>query len=1177
MKPIRLKIKGFNSFLKEQIVDFEKLIYKRIFGIFGPTGSGKSSIIDAMTFALYGNVSRYDGNERKAFINVNSDSVLVVFEFSLIIGKPVFFNISREIKIRKNGAFVHNARLIKTIDGVSNVIGENVTEVNEWIVKIIGLEYKDFIRSVVLPQGKFSEFLMLKNTERRNMLERIFGLEEYGTVLSAKINERRKNQFKIVADIKSKLEVFRDVSKELIFNLQSDLKDKEKIFEKNKIILSEKRIFFDKYKNYVDLKKEFDFYKLKKCELEEEKENIDLKIEKIAWGRKAEKTHHFFLVYKKNEREYNNSYAQFKRFENEFTLVNQDFLKIKGDFDTFSDEKKEKYPKIIKKEAELIQGIKIKKDNEIIESERANLRNEYKNNKKILLEKDSELKKEIDAKNFADNKIFDIEKKKDEINISPEYRENVEYSANIEKKYFELEEKCVSEEKSLKIISQNIKREKEDIDLLEKKILEAKNDIVKFEKEKKFLDEKSFDFYDIIETQQKIEDKKREFFLKKELYLKYNSLSLELENINKNKNALEKKLSNLIDEENNKNDMFSQMSDKIKFLENKEFILELANRLRENTPCPVCGSLEHPMPAEKTANSILCELKSDRDVLKKDIDDILEKKNNIKNKISVLNSEFNKINEEISKIEIDFKDFDVDVGQKEIEKEIKKFEETKRNFESFNKKKKDFAEKEKFLNEQFNKLNLEISKIKSELKKDNEIFQKSENSFNMILEEKNKASEKLEGLKEQLGVDDFKKEYLKLIDYEKLKSKLEIDEKKNREVSSQKQLSIERLKNEIGKYEKIIESIEVAGKEKKAIIDKNIKRVDEICEGKDFDDYFNEVVEKKSFFEKKDVELRKIFEDLELKKNSTLENKVKFEKEKSTLQKIKEESFFELKEVVFENGFQSINDAEEAYMSKEDISEFEKDVELYNDNLKEILSNLKNISIKLEKEDISCNEEDVEKIKLEIDELSEKNEDILSEIGRMKNRIDKAVSDFDKAENLKKQCKEQTYKLDLISDLADAMKGNRFVEFIAKRQLYYVTMDASERLGKMTNGRYAIELDEEDSNFIIRDDFNGGVRRTPNSLSGGEMFLTSLCLALALSGKIQLKNNAPLETFFLDEGFGTLDSNMLEVVMDSLEQLSCEKMNVGVITHVEEIKNRIQSKIIIIPDDGVEGSKIKID
>ena len=66
---------------------------------------------------------------------------------------------------------------------------------------------------------------------------------------------------------------------------------------------------------------------------------------------------------------------------------------------------------------------------------------------------------------------------------------------------------------------------------------------------------------------------------------------------------------------------------------------------------------------------------------------------------------------------------------------------------------------------------------------------------------------------------------------------------------------------------------------------------------------------------------------------------------------------------------------------------------------------------------------------------------------------------------------------------------------------------------------------------------NGGIRRAVNTLSGGEVFLASLSLALALSAQIQLSSHASLELFFLDEGFGTLDDNLLDVVMEALENL----------------------------------------
>ena len=84
--------------------------------------------------------------------------------------------------------------------------------------------------------------------------------------------------------------------------------------------------------------------------------------------------------------------------------------------------------------------------------------------------------------------------------------------------------------------------------------------------------------------------------------------------------------------------------------------------------------------------------------------------------------------------------------------------------------------------------------------------------------------------------------------------------------------------------------------------------------------------------------------------------------------------------------------------------------------------------------------------------------------------------------------------------------------------------------------------------------------------------MASLSLALSLSSKIQLKNNAPLEIFFLDEGFGTLDNNTLDVVINTLEELQTSNISVGIITHIDEIKNRVQNKINVISSEN--GTKI---
>lgn len=79
MRPIKLELSGLNSYTDKQIVDFEKLTERGLFGIFGPTGSGKSTILDAITLAMYGNISR----NTKEFINSSSKETVLSYEFEI--------------------------------------------------------------------------------------------------------------------------------------------------------------------------------------------------------------------------------------------------------------------------------------------------------------------------------------------------------------------------------------------------------------------------------------------------------------------------------------------------------------------------------------------------------------------------------------------------------------------------------------------------------------------------------------------------------------------------------------------------------------------------------------------------------------------------------------------------------------------------------------------------------------------------------------------------------------------------------------------------------------------------------------------------------------------------------------------------------------------------------------
>ena len=134
------------------------------------------------------------------------------------------------------------------------------------------------------------------------------------------------------------------------------------------------------------------------------------------------------------------------------------------------------------------------------------------------------------------------------------------------------------------------------------------------------------------------------------------------------------------------------------------------------------------------------------------------------------------------------------------------------------------------------------------------------------------------------------------------------------------------------------------------------------------------------------------------------------------------------------------------------------------------------------------------------------------------------------------------------------------MEFVANEYLSDIAVAATGTLLQLTGGRYFIRYE---SGFFVGDNLCGGDLRSVNTLSGGETFLVSLSLALSLSSAIYAKSLRPIEFFFLDEGFGTLDEKLIDTVMDSLEKLRNSHFSIGLISHVEELKHRIGNKIMV--------------
>ena len=156
-----------------------------------------------------------------------------------------------------------------------------------------------------------------------------------------------------------------------------------------------------------------------------------------------------------------------------------------------------------------------------------------------------------------------------------------------------------------------------------------------------------------------------------------------------------------------------------------------------------------------------------------------------------------------------------------------------------------------------------------------------------------------------------------------------------------------------------------------------------------------------------------------------------------------------------------------------------------------------------------------------------------------------------------------------IGTLKKMFTGNGFVEFVSRRYLQNVVALANVRFQKMVRQKFKLELSAK-GDFLVRDFLNNGKTRSLKSLSGGQTFQAAFCLALALSENIQRNAGVEQHFFFLDEGFGTLDSENLQIVFETLKALRSENRIVGLISHVEELQQEMDVflKIENDPDKG---------
>ncbi|MFQ5821364.1 MAG: SbcC/MukB-like Walker B domain-containing protein, partial [Candidatus Heimdallarchaeota archaeon] len=203
--------------------------------------------------------------------------------------------------------------------------------------------------------------------------------------------------------------------------------------------------------------------------------------------------------------------------------------------------------------------------------------------------------------------------------------------------------------------------------------------------------------------------------------------------------------------------------------------------------------------------------------------------------------------------------------------------------------------------------------------------------------------------------------------------------------------------------------------------------------------------------------------------------------------------------------------------------------------------------------------EELEKLKNRLEQLNE-------EVGKQKSIIQRLKEALTKREKLEKELADLKLRGEDINTLKQLFKGAGFVNYVSTVYLRNLCHAANERFYQLTRKQLRLEI-SENNNFEVRDFLNEGKVRSVKTLSGGQTFQASLSLALALAESIQKFNESNQNFFFLDEGFGSLDKESLQIVFDTLKSLQKENRIVGVISHVEDLQQEIDTYLKITNDE----------
>ncbi len=1204
MKICKVYIKNLNSLRQEATINFDgpPLSNSGLFAITGDTGAGKTTILDAITLALYGKIHR-NKDVREVMTYGTTESIA---EVEFLVKNERYrarWNIWRA-RQKTDGNIQGPDRKLSRWNSKTDQYdfqAEKIREVDETIEKITGLDYNRFTRSVMLSQGDFAAFLKSGEKERSELLERITGTEVY-TALSKAAYQRHKLEETQLQSLQDEQEHLQLLDSDSLKALKDEVKTLEQAGKVAQKLLEQKR----QHLQYL--------YELERIETEEKAAQeaaalIEQEKANLAGELAHLKRHRQTLPFQSALERIDDSVQmtaqlQAQATQNQLKLVGAKEQTVQGEAQhheakTQRTQQQEQF-KILSAQIEEVISLDLRiaeqsKPLEQARLEQSAMQQEVQQLSANIADKTAlatTQQKQLEAAEQWFKKHQSWQQLRDELPL-------------IEKHYDDLRQllgRKIQLEKQSK--PETLQKQRETFEALQKQLAAAQNEQAQFlesfqaESPKEFVSSRSELLSQLSDDIQQLIAYRQSLQVLQRLQQEYNEQLQELNQFEQELDGLRREMFSVDNEVMTAMEIKDLLKDQLEFkqqvYEQQQMIANYEKdraKLQAGEPCPLCFSKTHPFREKgfkPFTDKALQELESTKgryELIDQKLRKLTQRQQELTQSISNLaGDELDQLGgqvaikqrkllqfeERIRKIapELAREDFYTVKTvwlERRIEHYQKQLEQQKKRREKLLALDKQLVESEQAiqqLEQEAAELQLQIVRleenaqaVEQQLVEINTSYTEQTQSLDHILKkykfhfQEDTAKQTLQHLK------DHSRNYLQ---QEKDQQALQQQLKLNQQALQQTQEQHQKLKTQIEQRTERLQQDE-------ANWQTLVKERHELFGDRDPQTEKQQWQVRMAEAETQLENLQKALEAHRLE-FSRAETQLQ-ETEKRQAEQVKTTATLEQKliEAIQAAEFADITELRAAILPKDEaerITATEEQLQVKEQDLQQTRTALVKARQKAESQKWPAIERPL--LQDEIAQMEQAFQQQQQQIGAIQERLAHHQQQATQGKALLKKIDKQLKSYNRwakLNDLIGMADGKKFRVFAQGLTLNKLVQLANRHLQQL-NPRYVIHKpSDEDLSLEIIDTYQADHRRSMNTLSGGESFLVSLALALGLSDLAGRHTN--IRSLFIDEGFGTLDEATLDMALSTLENLQASGKTVGIISHVKALKERIATQIQI--------------